>query len=168
MAEEAKFRHFVRVANVDLLGEKQIRWALTTIKGVGIDLADALCMVTDIPKMNKTGYLSDVQIEALNRATNNPLKAGIPSWMLNHRREFETGENKHYLTGTLTFVHENDIKRLKKIRSYRGIRHTKGLPVRGQRTRSNFRRSKGKVVGVVKKKIVSPPAGPEKKKEAKK
>ena len=71
--------------------------------------------------------------------------------MVNHRKEYESGEDKHLITGTLNFTKDNDLKRLKKIKCLRGARHQKGLPVRGQRTRSNFRKSKGKVVGVKKK-----------------
>ena len=51
----------------------------------------------------------------------------------------------------MSFTQDNDIKMLKKIKSYKGIRHSLGLPVRGQRTRSNFRKNKGKVMGVKRK-----------------
>jgi small subunit ribosomal protein S13 len=81
--------------------------------------------------------------------------------MLNRNRDFETGENQHLLTGDLAFVQDNDIKRAKKIKSWTGIRHIRGQPVRGQRTRSHFRKNKGKVIGV-KKKVVTPAAAPEK------
>ena len=64
----------------------------------------------------------------------------------------EDGKDFHLLTGNLSFAEENDVKRLKKIRSYRGIRHGQGLPVRGQKTKANFRKNKGKVsLGVAKK-----------------
>jgi len=75
--------------------------------------------------------------------------------MLNRRKDYETGEDKHLLSSDLAFTKDNDIKMLKKIKSYKGMRHAFGLPVRGQRTRSNFRRNKGKVTGVQKKKIKS-------------
>ena len=71
--------------------------------------------------------------------------------MINRKNDYETGEDKHLLAGTLNFVQDNDLKRLKKIKTLRGIRHQRKLPVRGQRTRSNFRKGKGKVVGVKKK-----------------
>ncbi|MCX8147635.1 MAG: 30S ribosomal protein S13, partial [Candidatus Woesearchaeota archaeon] len=51
-------------------------------------------------------------------------------------------------TGEIDFFTGSDIKRLKIIKCYRGIRHIEGLPVRGQRTKSNFRKNKGKVMGV--------------------
>ncbi|MBI2146359.1 30S ribosomal protein S13 [Candidatus Woesearchaeota archaeon] len=161
------FKHLVRIANVDLPGEKQIRWALTKIKGVGIHFADAACILAHVPKMMKTGTISDEQIARLNSIVTDPIKAGLPHWMLNRRKDYETGDDKHLITGNLIFATDNDIKLMKKIRSYKGLRHTKGLPVRGQRTRSNFRKSKGKVVGVVKKKV-APAAGDKKDDKSKK
>ena len=58
--------------------------------------------------------------------------------------DYETGVDKHLLGTDLDVTQENDIKRLKKIKAYRGIRHIHGQPSRGQRTKSNFRRNKGK------------------------
>lgn len=153
MAEEVKsnFKYIIRVANVDLPGEKIIKFALTKIKGVGMNFADALCAAAGIDKFKPAGNLSEEQIAKLNKIVLNPFDSGIPTWMFNHQRELESGENRHLLAGTLGFTQDNDIKRLKKIKAYRGIRHQKGLPVRGQRTKSNFRKSKGRVIGVKKK-----------------
>lgn len=150
---DPNFKHIVRVANVDLPGNKQIRFALTNIKGLGINFADVICAVTGVDKQAKTGFLSDENIQQLNKAVLDPAGYGIPSWFFNRKKDYETGEDKHLLTGTLTFVRENDLKRLKKIKTLRGVRHQKGLPVRGQRTKSHFRKNKGKVVGVAKKKL---------------
>lgn len=152
------FKHIIRVVNVDLPGDKPIHWALTNIKGIGINFADAVCSLAQVPKEVKAGNVTEEQIKRLNDIITNPLKNGIPSWMINRRKDAETGEDKHLITGTLTYVQDNDIKMMKKMRSYKGIRHIHGQPVRGQRTRSNFRRNKGKVVGVVKKKV-APAAG---------
>lgn len=160
----SNFKHLVRIANVDLPGEKQIRWGLTKIKGVGINFADAVCILAGVPKMTKTGTLSDEQIAKINYVFTDFNKSGMPTWMFNRRKDYDGGDDKHLITGNLLFARDNDIKLMKKIRSYKGMRHTKGLPVRGQRTRSNFRRSKGKVVGVVKKKV-APAAAPGKKDE---
>ncbi len=73
------------------------------------------------------------------------MKFGTPVWMLNRRKDLELGEDRHLITSDLTFTQDNDIKMLKKIRSYKGVRHILGQPVRGQRTKSNFRKNKGKV-----------------------
>jgi small subunit ribosomal protein S13 len=72
--------------------------------------------------------------------------------MLNRRKDYETGEDIHLLSSDLAFTQDNDIKMMKKMKSYKGMRHARGLTVRGQKTRANFRRNKGKVAGVQKKK----------------
>jgi ribosomal protein S13 len=81
------------------------------------------------------------------------LNVKIPVFMKNRRSDIDTGEDLHLLTTNLDIKREFDIKRLKKIKSYKGIRHSLGLPVRGQKTRSHFR-TKGRAVGVAKKKDV--------------
>ena len=68
--------------------------------------------------------------------------------MLNRRKDIETGEDKHLLGSDLKLRKEFDLKRMKNIRSYKGVRHALGLPVRGQSTRSHFH--KGKSLGVKK------------------
>lgn len=146
------YKHIVRIANVDLPGNQLIAFSLTNIKGIGVNIAHVFCTIAKIDHAKKTGNLTQEEIERINAIINEPLKHGVPQWMSNRRKDYETGEDKHLLTGALNFVVENDLKRHKKIKSYRGVRHLKGLPVRGQRTKSNFRRNKGKVVGVAKKK----------------
>ena len=145
------FKHIVRVANVDIPGQKQVCIALQKIKGVGTNLADVICKLAGINKSAKTGNLNEGDIAKLDQIVRNPEKSGFPVWMFNRRKDYETNEDKHLISGTLNFVQDNDLKRLKKIKTYKGVRHQKGLPVRGQRTKSNFRRTKGKVVGVKKK-----------------
>ena len=154
MAEEKKsnFKHIVRVAQVDLVGKKPIKIALKKIKGVGLNMASAVCNLSGVNKDKITGELTDEEISKLTEILTNPEKNGIPNWMLNRRKDYESGEDKHLITGTLDFIKDNTIKRLRKIKCYRGVRHSTNRPVRGQRTKSNFRRSKGKVVGVAKKK----------------
>lgn len=163
---DANFRHLVRIANVDLQGAKSIRLALTQIKGVGINFADAICKVAGVDQRAKTGYLTLDEVAKLEKVLNDPHASGFPDWMLNRRKDFDTNETKHLITGTLTFVRDNDIKRLKKIKNLKGMRHSLGLPVRGQKTKAHFRKNKGKVVGVTKKKV-APAAGGDKKDDKK-
>ena len=114
-------------------------------------LSHAILNVANIQKNKKTGYLSDDQASRIDEILKEPSKFGIPSWMFNRKKDPEDNVDRH-LTGTnLTFIQDNDIKMMKKIKSYKGIRHSLALPVRGQRTRSNFRRNKGIVMGVKKK-----------------
>lgn len=164
----AGYKHLVRIAQVDLPGEKPIKVALTHIKGVGFNLASAACNAAGIPQGKITGELSEEEAKKLDRMLINPKEAGFPSWMFNRRKDYESGEDKHLLMGTLDFVKDNTIKTLKKIKCYRGVRHIQGQPVRGQRTRSHFRQHKGKVVGVVKKKEAPKTAEGGGKKKAKK
>lgn len=152
--QKTSFKHIVRVAQVDLPGGKPIKIALKNIKGVGFNLACALCNLAEIDKTKRTGDLTDEEIKRLNE-TISQLNKKLPSWMLNCRKEYETGEDCHFLTGNLDFAQDNAIKRMKKIKCYKGIRHSSGQPVRGQRTKSNFRKGKGKVIGVAKTKVVA-------------
>jgi small subunit ribosomal protein S13 len=152
MAEEKGFKHLVRVANTDLDGSKAILFSLTGIKGVSIMLSNAILSVSTIPKDKKTGTFEEKDVAELNEILSDLGKYKIPTWMFNRRKDYETGEDKHIISSDLTFTKENDLKRLKKVKSYRGLRHAWKLPVRGQRTKSNFRRSKGKVTGVKRKK----------------
>ena len=109
------YRHIVRVANVDLPGEKRLSFALTKIKGIGIIFAEAICSLSKVSRNTKTGYLTPDEVKKLNEVIANPVDKGMPSWMFNRRKDFETGEDKHLTMGTLAFVHDNDLKRLKKI-----------------------------------------------------
>ncbi len=151
MAEQPEFKHILRVINTDLDGNKSIIQSLRKIKGVSHMFSNAILAVTKVDKNKKTGYLEDKEVQKIEEAIKNPQKFDIPLWLLNRRKDYETGDNVHLLSTDLTYQHENDLKRLKKIKSYRGVRHMSGLPVRGQRTKANFRRNKGKVASVKKK-----------------
>ena len=167
MAEQKpEFKHIVRIANTDLDGNKPIGHNLTKIKGVNFMFANMVLNFTGVDRAKKAGELSEDDIKKLNDFLMEPLKHGAPEWMLNRRNDYYTGETTHLLTGNIVFVRENDIKRLKKIRAYRGVRHIQGLPTRGQRTRSNFRKNKGKVsLGVRKSKESQAPKPAEKEKK---
>jgi small subunit ribosomal protein S13 len=138
------FQYIIRVSNTDLDGEKKIVDSLRKIKGVSFMFANALCTVAGVEKNALTGELQEPQIKAIQKAVDNPGEAGVPSWLVNRRRDYETGEDKHVIVNDLIIAHEDDMKRLKKIKTYRGLRLQAGLPVRGQRTKSNFRSNKGK------------------------
>ena len=130
---DKNFKHIVRVANVDIPGEKKLRIALTKIKGVGINFASAICAAAGVDKEQTVGYLSDAHIKSLNQTLEN--MSAIPTWMYNRKKDYDTGKDMHLITGNLLFCKDNDIKRLKRLKTYVGLRHQRGLPVRGQRTR---------------------------------
>ncbi|MDP2749220.1 MAG: 30S ribosomal protein S13 [Nanoarchaeota archaeon] len=140
--EEIKF--LVRILNTDLEGHKKINHALTKIKGINFMFANMVCTFAKVQKTKRAGELTEKEINAISDVIKNPLKYKAPSWMFNRQKDYETGEDKHLITIDLSFTKDNDIKRLKKIKSYRGLRHQWGLPLRGQRTRSNFRKTKRK------------------------
>ena len=145
------FRHFVRIKNTDLEGRKHVSVGLTKIKGVGVMFANMICSLAGIVKSKKLGVLEDSEIQKLEKAIDDTTK--IPSWMLNRRNDVETGIDKHLFTSDLDFAQQNDRRRMQKNKSYRGLRLSWGLPVRGQRTSSNFRKKKGKTsLGVKRKK----------------
>ncbi len=148
--EDKNFKHIVRVHNTDLKGEKQLVMALQKIKGVGFMFSNMVCAMSQIPKNKQAGMLTEKEVEKLDKILSNPKSFGAPTWMLNRRKDYEKGEDLHIYTGDLTFANDNDKKRLQKIKAYKGIRHGMGLPVRGQRTKSNFRKNKGKATGVKK------------------
>ena len=91
-------------------------------------------------------------VSKINDVIKNPAKYNFPEWLLNRRKDYDDGTDKHIVVGDLKFTHSNDLKRLQRIKSYRGLRLAWGLTVRGQRTKSNFRRNKGKGLGVKRKK----------------
>jgi small subunit ribosomal protein S13 len=147
----AEFRHLVRIANTDIKGEKAVLYSLTKIKGVSIMFANMICMNAGVDKTKKAGELTDTEVKSLEKELLNP---DAPLWMLNRRKDPETGEDHHLIGADLVLSTGNDIKEMKKMKSYKGVRHISRLPVRGQRTKSNFRRNKGKAVSGLKKKGV--------------
>lgn len=143
-SQNSQFRDIVRIHNTDILGSKALMYGLTKIKGVKYSFAHAVCVALSLDPMMKTGALTEEQVEKINDAIKHPQKYGIPSWLYNRRRDPETGEDLHLSMNDLAFAVQQDISLEKKIKSYVGLRHARGLPVRGQRTKSNHR--KGKII----------------------
>jgi small subunit ribosomal protein S13 len=142
------FKYIVRIANTDLDGEKTLVRGLTSIKGIGMHMSTLIADAADIDRDIKVGDLTDAQIDKIKEALHNVNK-NAPGWMLNHRRDCNTGEDIHLIGSDIDMQLRDDTNIMKKIRSYRGIRHERGLPVRGQRTRANSRR--GLALGVSRK-----------------
>ena len=147
------FKYLVRISNTDLDGNKKIVDSIRKIRGIGFTFANAVCQSAGVKTIKKTGYLSDDEVKKLEE-TIKTAHSKFPAWLLNRRRNAEDGSSLHMVTVDLKFAQENDIRQMQRIRTYRGVRHMAGAPVRGQRTRSNFRRNKGKVLGVVKSKAI--------------
>lgn len=149
MVEKQDYKYIIRVCNTDLDGSKQIYSAMRKIKGVSYALANAICNVIDLDKTKKAGALNPEEVKKIESVINDPKKYNLPKWLFNRQKDYESGDDKHLIGVPLKLQKEMDLKRLKKIKSYRGMRHAYGLPVRGQRTRGHFRH--GKTVGVQRK-----------------
>lgn len=149
--ETPEIKHLVRIANADLDGHQSVQYALTGLKGVGRRTSRILADGAGIDPTSIMGSLDDAEIEKLKQAIAN-FESAVPTWMLNRRRDFLTGEDKHTIGVNLVLSVNEDINIMKKTRSYRGIRHERGLRVRGQRTRSTGR--SGATVGVSRKRVV--------------
>ena len=143
-----EFRHIVRVTDTDIDGTLKVGYALTKIKGVSISLANAILKKAGINPEIRLGLLSEEQVKKIEDVLLNPAKYGIPSWLLNRRKDLETGKDLHLLSSDLVLRTKMDIDLMKKIKSWKGYRHAYGLKVRGQRTRTTGRT--GKTVGVSK------------------
>lgn len=141
-------RGIVRIAEMDMDGTKKVAQALIRIKGIGHSLAKAVTIASGISSNVMVGSLTDEQLDKLEDIMRNPIKYGIPSHMVNRRSDPVVGGDRHLISSELAITKKADIDFMKKIRSYKGIRHELGLPVRGQRTRSSFRT--GAKVGVAK------------------
>jgi small subunit ribosomal protein S13 len=148
--EKDDFRYIVRIAGTDIDGGKKVPYGLSKIKGIGLRTGEVLCAVTGIDPKRKIGYLTDEEVKKLDKAVSSLGELKLPSWLLNRRKDFATGRDYHVIGSDLAMALREDLNRLRKIRSYRGIRHELGLPVRGQRTRTSFR--KGVTVGVTRRK----------------
>jgi small subunit ribosomal protein S13 len=157
---ETRLKRIVRVADANLDGDKVVVRAIKEIKGIGPMFANAVAAVCGFEgKFVKD--LDESEIKKLEDIFANPTKHGIPVWMLNRRNDPQTAENRHLISSNLDFARNMDINEMKKWKTYKGVRHASGLPVRGQRTRSSFR-TKGRTVGVQRKKEEPAKAGAKK------
>ncbi len=142
------FKYIVRIAGVDIDGRWKTVYGLSKIKGVGVNLAYAICRMLGIDPNKRLGFLTEAEIKKIENALKDPKAIGIPTWMLNRRKDYTTGQDMHLIGADLIFAVKQDIEREKRIKSWRGIRHALGLKVRGQRTHTTGRT--GITVGVSK------------------
>jgi len=146
--KEEEHETLVRILGYDISSSKNIYVGLTKIKGVSWAISNAVCSKLGYQRSKRISELSKNEIKKIEDFLK---KLPIFDFLKNRRFDRETGETSHYFGTDLDLKRDFDIKRLKKIKSNKGVRHAAGLPVRGQRTRSNFRKV-GRAVGVAKKK----------------
>ncbi|MGC8572171.1 MAG: 30S ribosomal protein S13 [Candidatus Micrarchaeia archaeon] len=148
-----KATSIIRIGGRDVNGELSLVRAIDQIKGIGVSMANAVSYVVErdlkIPRDAKLNTLTEEQIQNLEAIMNDPIKYGIPKYLLNRNKDMETGKDKHLISNDLSFVVRQDINRDINIKAWRGFRHQHGQKVRGQRTRSTGRT--GTTIGVVKK-----------------
>ena len=119
------------IAGINIPQNKVVSIALTYIHGIGIHSSKRICKELDIPQSKRVNELSEEQVLRI--------------------REFIDGNHK--VEGDLRREISVNIKRLVDLASYRGSRHKKKLPVRGQRTHCNARTRKGKAIAIAGKKL---------------
>jgi len=146
--EEGLEEIIVRICGYDIPGSKNLFPGLTRIKGVSWSIANAACVILKIPRNRKISSLTKEEILKIEQFLKNP---SIHNFLTNRRFDRDTGETRHYIGTELEIKKDFDIRNLKRIRSYKGLRHIAGQPVRGQKTRSHFR-SRGKAIGVKRRK----------------
>ena len=121
-----------RIAGVDVPNEKRVETALSYIYGIGPNMATKILDEVGVSRDTRARNLTEDELSRINAAI----------------------DKGYEVEGQLRRRTQQDVARLKKIGCYRGLRHIRGLPVRGQRTRTNARTRKGKKKTVAGKKSV--------------
>ena len=142
---------FFRKLRSQVDGNAKIEHGLTQITGIGRRFAQAIVRVAKIDPNLRIGAVSEKDLNRLEEIILNPIENGIPNWMVNRPKDLRTGEDLHVIGNRLEITVKRDIDRMKKMKSYKGVRHHMKLKVRGQRTKSTGRH--GLVVGVVRRKL---------------
>ncbi|MFW9856109.1 MAG: 30S ribosomal protein S13 [Candidatus Thorarchaeota archaeon] len=145
-----EYNHQLRIVGTDCPGDWLVSRALTKIRGVGYRLATQICEKAEIDPDMRCGFLTDDEVQLIEDILASIEQWGVPVWMLNRQKDLVTGEDLHLVGTDLIDSLRIDVEREKKTRSWRGIRHYLGLPVRGQRTKTSGR--KGATIGVTRKK----------------
>ena len=151
MSEDPDFKYIIRIANSDVSGEERLANALTSIRGIGSRISNAIINKLKLDARMLAGKLSDKNIAEIEKAIVN-ISDYVPKWLLNRQNDYDSGEDIHSVSIDLKMTLDDDLNRMKKVKSYKGIRHASGHKVRGQRTYSNGR--KGLALGVSRKKGV--------------
>lgn len=149
-SEPSSIQHIIRMFNTNIDGTRRVPEALTQIKGIGKRIADAIVKRTGVDHKKRAGELSPEELGLLQDGVQNPMKYGIPLWMINHIFDATDGTSTHLVGNQIDADFRFYIEKGKKIRHAKICRLAKGLKVRGQRTKSNGRG--GRTVGVSRKK----------------
>jgi small subunit ribosomal protein S13 len=135
---EKRLQNIIRLGETNLDGNRKVAHAIMDIKGISFAMSKAISEISGFGG-KRVSELSEHEIHKLEDIIDNPEKYNVPPWLYNRRKEPEKGLTRHLTTSQLDITQKTDIDRMKKIKSYKGVRHILGQPVRGQRTRSSFR-----------------------------
>jgi small subunit ribosomal protein S13 len=147
-----EFRHVLRVAGTNVDGTKKVIYGLSLIRGVGPSYASAVVRAAEVRPDLRMGDLSEGEVEKLEDVMRDPAKYGLPARLFNRRKGLDSGRDQHVIGADLALSTKADIDFMTDIRTWKGVRHSLGLKVRGQRTRTTGR--KGRAVGVAKKVVM--------------
>ncbi|KAI8866669.1 ribosomal protein S13, partial [Ramicandelaber brevisporus] len=140
VSDKAAFQHILRVQNTNVDGRVNIVYALTAIKGVGRRFSNLVCKKADVDIRKRAGELTNDELERVVTIMQNPLQYNIPKWFLNRQKDARDGKYGQTIANGLENKYREDLERLKKIRVHRGLRHSLGVRVRGQHTKTTGRR----------------------------
>lgn len=144
MSEE--YKHILRITGTDVDGTKKAAYALTKMKGVSLNFSNVILRKAGVDPEKRAGFLTEAEVERIEEILKEPTKYDLPGWLLNRRKDVETGKDLHLISADLLLRTKTDIDQMKEMKSWRGYRHAYGLKARGQRTRTTGR--KGKAMGV--------------------
>ena len=139
---EKRIIELSRIMGTDIPANLSLLFGLAKIKGINVMFANAVCVALDLDRNRKIKTLSEKDIEVIENYLTKGDFSKIPSWMRNQQKDILTGEDKHFVAKDLDFQILQLQRRTSKLRSYKVLRSKLRLTVRGQRTSSNFRRSK--------------------------
>ncbi|EZG43151.1 40S ribosomal protein S18 [Gregarina niphandrodes] len=133
------FQHILRILNTNVDGTRKIWVALTAIKGVGRRFSTLVCKKAGIDVNRRAGEMTLDEVEKLTAIMQNPEQFQIPVWFFNRKRDIRDGVNRHLVSNAVDSALREDLERMKKMRSNRGLRHFWGFRVRGQHTKTTGR-----------------------------
>ncbi len=140
--KEKKVTNLIRIMNTDINTNYNMAYGLARIKGVGYMFSNAICVTLKLDKNRKIGSLTETEQKKIESFLSDVTKFDLPVWLLNQRKEYQTGEDMHLVSKDIDFNLLQMRRREAKTKSYRSLRAKAKLPLRGQRTKSNFRKSK--------------------------
>ena len=131
-------RYFVRIGQTDLDGTKSVEQALTGMDGIGRRSARLIAREVGVDRHETLGRLDDDVIDSIVETVEGYGEM-VPEWLANRRGDYFSGEDRHIVGNDVEMARQQDVNRMQKIGSYKGIRHRRGQKVRGQRTKSTGR-----------------------------